>query len=87
MPHVSYTKQRITVVKKWARYSPDATLGTPVDAFLVGGPEGVFAAWREGNQIHFATGDDGYWREVASYHRNWANDILICIGLAHEDTP
>jgi len=47
-----------------------------VKAMLVGGKEGVFAAWQEGHLIHMATGDDGHWRELTSFDKAWITKII-----------
>ncbi|HCX21888.1 MAG TPA: hypothetical protein DHN29_08230 [Cytophagales bacterium] len=47
-----------------------------VNAFLVGGPTGVFAAWKDGNCVRYAEGDDGYWREKGSFNEHWLPRII-----------
>lgn len=46
-----------------------------VRARLVGGPEGVFACWTEGDIIYLAGGDDGNWWEIGHYHKSWIHWI------------
>jgi hypothetical protein len=79
-----YEKRTIKVYRRWQYTGQDPY--REVQAFLVGGEEGVFAAWKEkhGDEeiICFATGDDGFWREVAGYHITWVPAILTALGLA-----
>jgi len=42
---------------------------------FVGGDEGVFATYQDGNLIYFLGGDDGAWWVMASYHQDWCEDI------------
>lgn len=46
-----------------------------VSAKLVGGEDGVFAVWMEGEIVHMAAGDDGHWWEIGAYHKYWIPQI------------
>jgi hypothetical protein len=50
-----------------------------VNAFCVGGDEGVFAVFRipsDHNLIGFAYGDDGHWQIAKVYHQHWLEGIV-----------
>ena len=65
-------------ISKGTVYVTRTVTGWPelVDAWLVGGPEGVFAIWKEGSIICMARGDDGSWEECAQYHCWWLPGII-----------
>ena len=57
-----------------------------VEAWLVGGPEGVFAAWTdERGLVHMARGDDGTWFELTTYHPHWITDMISAMANAMND--
>lgn len=78
---MTYETEKINVRRKLS-LCPENQNTETVNAYLVAGKKGVFAVWVDGDIMHFATGDDGYWVEVASYHKRWAADIVSAIGLA-----
>lgn len=75
-------KEKITV--RWENEKGDEVLSEEVEAFLVGGDEGVFAVWGEkstncgsGTLIKFAQGDDGNWRGInVVYDLPWLDEII-----------
>lgn len=42
---------------------------------FVGGTEGVFATYKNGDQISFLSGDDGHWWHMGTYHIDWCEGI------------
>lgn len=53
-----------------------------VNAFCVGGKEGVFAVFKMPNNdqlIGFASGDDGHWWLTKTHHINWIGRIAEAI--------
>lgn len=46
---------------------------------FVGGYDGVFACWEEGDFIVMAAGDDGSWWEIAKYSKFWGPGIAQAI--------
>lgn len=57
-----------------------------VEAWIVGGSEGVFAAWASGNLVYFAHGDDGHWWQVGSgFHHIWIAQIAAAILAAKDE--
>ena len=81
--NTEYEKKTIWVRRKERWRRPEESY-TQVDAYLVGGTEGVFAAWCEDDIIYLASGDDGGWWEIASYHKDWIPGILGALGMAAE---
>lgn len=53
-----------------------------VDAYLVGGTDGVFAIWTSerpdspNDLIHIAAGDDGHWWELTTFDVFWLNPLV-----------
>lgn len=79
-------QHKIYVTGKWALTKPDAEKQNfEVEAFCVGGVEGVFAVYQVPGQpdlIGFAAGDDGFWREIGSYSKGWLpliQEALACM--------
>ncbi len=70
----TYTPKTIPVYPPRA-LNPDG--GTvEVEALCVGGVEGVFAVHVDNRGLaHFYMGDDGTWREIATYDRHWLSEI------------
>ena len=60
-----------------------------VEAYVVGGLEGVFAIYRvstEPNIYYFASGDDGNWWRISNgLHFDWLEGVLTVIEEAIED--
>jgi hypothetical protein len=48
---------------------------------FVGGNEGVFATYRQKDCVMFLAGDDGAWRELGSYHKDWIPLIIQNLSL------
>lgn len=59
-----------------------------VDAFVVGGEDGVFAAYwspeHEG-QIDYAQGDDGHWWFAGRYHPHWIPEMAEALTKAAKE--
>lgn len=58
-----------------------------VNAFCVGGREGVFAVFRMLNSdqlIGFASGDDGHWQLTETHHVHWISGIAEVISMIKE---
>lgn len=78
-------KETITV------HDPVLGKGRQVEAYLVGGVEGVFAVWVEeregglGPLVCWAGGDDGYWVEDRQYSTAWIPDIIEAVTKALDD--
>ncbi len=60
-----------------------------VEAYVVGGLEGVFAIYRldeAPNIYYFASGDDGNWWRISNgLHFDWLEGVLTVIGEAIGD--
>ena len=84
---MSRAENRANRAIQFSSITPSLYYTKPVDAFLVDGEEGVFAAWSEGALVHMATGDDGSWRHFASYDSSWVPKILRVIEAAAALTP
>ena len=60
-----------------------------VEAYVVGGLDGVFAIYRttiEPNVYFFASGDDGNWWRISNgLHYDWLEGVLTVIKEAIED--
>lgn len=60
----------------WVRFPADEYKKIPTESInFVGGEEGVFGTYQNGNQVHFLGGDDGAWWVMATYHTDWCKDI------------
>ena len=57
-----------------------------VEAFVVGGLDGVFAIYKTDetpNIYFFASGDDGNWWRISNgLHKDWLNEVYLCIAEA-----
>lgn len=50
------------------------------EAYLVGGPEGVFGVYREGPMLYLISGDDGgWWPGVTGMHQFWYTEAIEAI--------
>jgi len=49
--------------------------GFEVDAWCVGGEEGILAYFYYQNKFCIANGDDGHWRLMYTCHKDWKNRI------------
>ena len=60
-----------------------------VEAFVAGGLDGVFAIYKideEPDVYYFASGDDGYWWRISNgLHKDWLNEVYLCIAEAMLD--
>jgi hypothetical protein len=53
-----------------------------VDAFCVGGKEGVFAVFPtpiSSKWVGFANGDDGHWKLSGIFSKEWLKDIVTAL--------
>ncbi len=56
-----------------------------VEAYCVGGPEGVFAAFRKNGRFFIAHGDDGSWWVVSTPSRGWVPGMIEALSLAYNE--
>lgn len=56
-----------------------------VTAHCTQGETGFFAVWLEGDLYHMASGDDGNWWEIMTFHKHWFPEILATMKKVNEE--
>jgi len=64
------------VARYWAEHGEtEDPVGFEVDAWCVGGEEGILAYFYYENRFCIAHGDDGHWWLMYTCHKDWKNRI------------
>ncbi len=83
------TNRTLLMVDHSDRSNPDIEDIKEVEAYIVGGLEGVFAIYRLENLpsiYYFASGDDGNWWRISNgLHATWLTGVISAITEADKD--
>jgi hypothetical protein len=56
--------------------NPPEVVEFNVEAWCVGGKEGVRAYWIQDDRLYQANGDDGHWELISVIHIGWTDEIV-----------
>ena len=56
-----------------------------VEAWCVGGDEGIFAYWIDGDTMYYANGDDGHWWLEGIVNKHWLKEMIECLQAVQKE--
>ena len=62
-----------------AKYLKQEPVKYDVDAYCVGGDEGIQAYWVQDNTLYIANGDDGHWWLIGIVGTSWTLETIAAL--------
>ncbi len=65
--------------------NPPTVVEYNVEAYCVGGSDGIFAYWIDDRQMFYAEGDDGHWWLSGVVAIHWLNEMIEALQATQKE--